>query len=166
MPDTREIPVRHYRVKTKLRQRLGIPAGLSEIQAPFDGADMLAANSVLTRLSAEFPKHGLAEIEKLRASIAANPVTAQNIGQIRYTAHDLAGQGGTFGFPLVTQTAKSLYRLLATDEAPSTMSLELIRTHIQLLQLIFNKNYKGADQQDVQKALKGLEIAVDKALQK
>ncbi len=163
MPD---MPVRHYRVKTKLRQRLGIPQGLSEIQAPFDGADMMAAHAVLARLSAEFPQHGLAEIDKLRAYIVATPVTAQQVGQIRYSAHDLAGQGGTFGFPLVTQTAKSLYRLLDTQEAPNVMSLELIRTHIHLLQLIFNNNYKGADQQDVQKALKGLEIAVDKALHK
>jgi Hpt domain len=158
--------VRHYRVKTKLRQRLGIPPGVSDAQSPFEGAELQAAQAVLARLASEFPKQGLLEVDKLRSAVAHDPLLAQNIAELKYTAHDLAGQGGTFGFPLVTHAAKSLYRLLGNPESQSQLSLELIRTHIHLLQLIFTKDYKGDNQPDVQKALKGLEVAVDKALLK
>jgi HPt (histidine-containing phosphotransfer) domain-containing protein len=165
MPEDKAV-VRHFRVKTKLRQRLGIPPGMSDAQSPFEGAEMQVAQAVLARLSSEFPKHGLQEVDKLRSAVAHNPVLAQNIAELKHTAHDLAGQGGTFGFPFITHTAKSLYRLLEKPEAQSQLSLELIRTHIHLLQLIFTKDYKGDHQPDVQKALKGLEIAVDNALLK
>ncbi len=158
--------VRSFRVKTQLRQRLGIPQGVSDAQTPFDGPDVLAAQAVLTRLSEAFPQHGLQEVEKLHAVLSREPIGgAEQLREVQHAAHDLAGQGGTFGFPLVTRTAKSLYRLLDTPDDQGQTSLELIRTHIHLLQLIFNKNYQGDVQPDVHMALRGLEVAVDRALQ-
>ena len=98
--------------------------------ADFDGTEfgeteMIRAEQAVAKVLEKYPTLLADEVARLRAawSIAPEKLTEEVVAPIFKTAHDLAGFGQTFGFPLVTVLARSLCRLLTMgDLARSQMS--------------------------------------------
>jgi hypothetical protein len=58
-------------------------------------------------------------------------------------AHNVKGQGSSFGFPLVTRIAHSLCTLVRQERDFSDADLGTIQAHLDALRLILTKDIKG-----------------------
>src|SRR5690606_9195117 len=82
--------------------------------------------------------------------------------QISMLAHDLKGQGGTFGYPLVTAFATSLNRFSAIKNDISDNHVEIIKAHIDAMRAVIRDRIKG-DGGEIGSALQcGLEQVIEK----
>jgi len=58
-------------------------------------------------------------------------------------AHNIKGQGSSFGYPLVTRIGHSLCTLTRQDRAFSDADLGIIQAHLDAIRLILTKEIKG-----------------------
>ena len=58
-------------------------------------------------------------------------------------AHNIKGQGSSFGYPLVTRIGHSLCALTRQERAFSDADLGVIQAHIDAIRLILTKDIKG-----------------------
>lgn len=124
-------------------------------QAGGIAATVKRAQDAVAELSADYQNWALADLVKAEQALAearGNPVAAQPALQRLYgVAHDMKGQGGSFGFPLVTHVAQSLCRLLVGPggsarhaQLPAEeATLGLVEVHLKALRLILEKSVRG-----------------------
>ncbi len=58
-------------------------------------------------------------------------------------AHEVRGQGGSFGFPLITDIGDSLCKFLEPLDSLTGRDLEVIKIHILAMKAVFHQNLKG-----------------------
>ena len=58
--------------------------------------------------------------------------------------HEIRGQGGTFGFPLISIIGDSLCKFLDKKECLSKKELGVVRIHILSLKAVFRQKLKGS----------------------
>lgn len=96
-------------------------AGPAVSGASDDRPDDYLAPGVLSRLARlheEYPERALADVAPHRAALAAaapGPLDPALVRTLRTVAHDLHGQGGSFGYPLVSRIAAVMSRRLKTE---------------------------------------------------
>jgi len=62
---------------------------------------------------------------------------------INFLAHEMRGQGGTFGYPLVSQVARSLFDLTLHNLDRSDSCCDLIGEHLRILKAVMRDKIKG-----------------------
>ncbi len=62
---------------------------------------------------------------------------------INRIAHELRGQGGIFGYPLITKFGKSLYDCSGDGTEITAPLLDLIKAHIDLIKVVMSQKIKG-----------------------
>jgi len=72
--------------------------------------------------------------------------------EINLIAHELRGQGGTFGYPLITVFAKSLYDVTKPPCGQDDAVLEIVKAHIDAMRAVMREKIEG-DGGDVGQAL-------------
>ena len=82
-----------------------------------------------------------------------------NISEI---AFDIKGMGGTFGYPLLTHLAKSLYDFVTKLGLPNEAQLEVISIHIDAMYVVLAHGVGGTDSQTEKELLDNLRVAVVK----
>jgi len=70
-------------------------------------------------------------------------ITEEHVLTMYNLSHEARGQGGSFGFPLITLIADSLCKFLDGRGGLTTMDLEIVRIHILALKAVFRQNLKG-----------------------
>lgn len=102
-------------------------------------------------------------IATLRADLAAAGKADDRrtpLKRIQAQAHELRNQGGTFGYPLVSRVATSLYRYTESKGNASDEHLTVIKAHIDTLATLLHHKVAG-DGGEVGKALlKALKEAI------
>ena len=58
-------------------------------------------------------------------------------------AHEVRGQGGSFGFPLITKIGDSLCKFLEPLDSLTNRDLEVVRIHILAMKAVFHQGLKG-----------------------
>lgn len=58
-------------------------------------------------------------------------------------AHEIRGQGGTFGYPLVTTIGDSLCKFIDGRARLTEIELEVVKVHILGLKAVFRQELKG-----------------------
>jgi hypothetical protein len=118
-------------------------------------ATVKRAQDAVAELSADYRNWALSDLAKAEQALAearAHPAAAQPALQRLYgIAHDMKGQGGSFGFPLITHVAQSLCRLLVgpggnsrhVDLPAEEATFGLIEVHLKALRLILEKSVRG-----------------------
>ena len=86
----------------------------------------------------------------------------QNFEQINLIAHELRGQGGTFGYPLITVFAKSLYELTKPPCREDDASLEIVKAHIDAMRAVIREKIGGDGGEVGQMLFKALKMAIAK----
>ena len=66
------------------------------------------------------------------------------LARIYTVAHDLTGQGSSFGYPLITRTGASLCRLLKGRQSVSEGEMALVETHLATMETIFEIGLTGS----------------------
>ncbi len=111
-------------------------------------ATLARAEAAIADLTRDYARWALADVAKARAALAsaiADPQhRADHVEAMFRVAHDLKGQGSSFGFPLVTKLGHSLCAL-TRDRALDyqTPHLELAASHLDAIQLVLSKGIKG-----------------------
>ena len=63
--------------------------------------------------------------------------------RINFLAHEMRGQGGTFGYPLVSKVARSLFDLTLHNLDRSDACCDLIEEHIRILKAVVRERITG-----------------------
>ena len=77
-------------------------------------------------------------------------------------AHELKGQGGTFGYPLVSAIAKSLNEFTQRDMLVTDNHLEILKAHIDTMRAVVNGHVAGDGGAIGRELIQSLERAIAK----
>lgn len=140
-------------------------AGVAEADPAADEAHAVAAaEAAVARLKAQYKGWLLNDIAKMKGAYAAATGDATNraahLQALYAVSHDVKGQGGSFGYDLVTDIGQSLCTLLKRDEAGSKAGLVAVATHIAALEAVAEAGLEGDGGQAGAKLLARLEAAV------
>lgn len=120
--------------------------------------DLIArAEAAAKALSQQYPMLVQSEIERARtasATLAAakSPESArQAAGKVFEVAHDLKGQGGSYGFPLVSSIAASLCELSQRAKTFDAQLSKAVNVHIDAIALVINKMIKNPEDTEGQR---------------
>jgi len=72
-----------------------------------------------------------------------DPEVKQRLNRLYDMSHEIRGQGGTFGFPLISLLGDSLCKYLETQNTLGDRSLGIIRIHIHAMKAVFRQNLRG-----------------------
>lgn len=102
------------------------------------------AQAVIDRLSIEYRERAQSDLENLYATMDLAQIEEderqEHLQKIRAVLHDMRGQGGTFGLPLITQIAKSLGTYLKSGEAIENPSFEIAQAHFEAIRHVLSEN--------------------------
>lgn len=105
------------------------------------------AETAIAKLMHEYPAMALADVAQARQALAdagAMPDRrSESLAAAYAIAHNLKGQGGSFGFPLVTRIADSLARLLRAVADGGPAELKLADAHLDALTIILKRPIRG-----------------------
>ncbi|HEV8390265.1 MAG TPA: Hpt domain-containing protein [Dongiaceae bacterium] len=111
-------------------------------------ATLARAEAVVADLAKDYASWALADVKKGRAALSIatdDPAQrSQHVDALFRVAHDLKGQGASFGFPLVTKIGQSLCAL-TRDRARDYQAkhFDLAKSHLDAIDLVLTKNIKG-----------------------
>jgi hypothetical protein len=111
----------------------------------FDDEDLNRAEQAIAKVLTRYPNLLADEIAKLVAAWEAAParLSPEVVGPIFTVAHDLAGYGATFGYPLITIFGRSLSRLLIMGDLRREQMAAVVDAHIAALRVIVRDRMKG-----------------------
>jgi len=149
--------VEYIKAPTALRQKTG--AVTLDLEA------IARAEKHLANLSSEYVFWVENDLQKLRqafddASAATDPnAWNEHVEALFVVAHDMRGQGTTFGYPFVSQICDILCRYLKRE---GQVDLLLVSPFIDALRAIVNNRVAGESDPIGQAMIKGLQMAVTK----
>lgn len=149
--------VEYIKAPTALRQKTG--AVTLDLEA------IARAERHLANLSSEYVFWVENDLQKLRqafddASAATDPdARNEHVEALFVVAHDMRGQGTTFGYPFVSQICDILCRYLKRE---GQVDLLLVSPFIDALRAIINNRVAGESDPIGQAMVKGLQMAVTK----
>jgi chemotaxis protein histidine kinase CheA len=142
-----------------------------EAEAEGEGmAAMLArAQAAVADLAKDYSGWALADVARARRAlanaVADEPGRRGHIEELFRVAHDLKGQGASFGYPLVTRLGDSLCQLTRDRTLEyESRHLDLARSHLDAVQLVLTKEIKGDGGQVGADLVAKLQRLVDEAL--
>lgn len=129
------------------------------------------AEKIIEDMSDEFVDIAVKEIEKLETLVleADSGVLQGNLQKIFLISHELKGQGGTFGYPLLTLIGNSLCRFIEKLENNKELlegDKAVIRAHVDSMKGVFVNNIGGQGGRIEKEILQGLTIAIQKQTNK
>lgn len=142
-----KVSVRFYRLKNKLREKtLGL-APMSDDQVSFDEDLMAQATAALEEMSEDYPDWVSGLIDQLsevhRRCVDTPEQRFQHFEQLHSIAHDMRGQGGTFGYPLMSDFADGLYEFTGVNTSTSDKNVEIIKAHIDAMRVVIKQRING-----------------------
>lgn len=155
--------VRFYRFRNKLKDKT---AGLSGAASAVSPEALALAQSQFEQMAEDYPdwvQAILVKLYELHARCVDTPdARSGQFEQIQRIAHDLKGQGGTFGYPLITTFASSLNRFTAKRARIADHDVEIIKAHIDAMRAVIRERVKG-DGGEIGLALaRGLEAVISR----
>ena len=110
-------------------------------------AVLARAQAAVADLAKSFAESAVADLDRCAAFLKAareRPETrAGSVKEIYGIAHNLKGQGTSFGYPLITRIGQSLCQLTRREHDFSDADLGVIQAHLDAIRLILAKDIKG-----------------------
>ncbi|GAB4186168.1 MAG: hypothetical protein OHK0024_26430 [Thalassobaculales bacterium] len=135
-----------------------------------DPAALARAEAALERVqeAIDFASTSEPDMQALTEALAAlAPGQAAGEGAARRLyriTHDLRGQGGNFGYPLVTRIGSSLCRFLEARATLGKADIDILRAHVDALRAILRNRLKGDGGKIGLQIAEELEVLVDDAI--
>lgn len=82
--------------------------------------------------------------------------------KINMLAHELRGQGGTFGYPLVSIVGKMLYEITGDRCREDDAAVEIVKSHVDIMRAVIRDKIAGDGGEIGRELLKSLRQAIDK----
>lgn len=120
-----------------------------------DPKDLEAAEQSIRRLSSIFPNRIRADLLKMRAEVEklAPGTPARQSDALYGLAHDLRGDGGSFGYDLITRIANGICQVIELATLLQDRDLDILRVHVNALFLVVGKGLHGSGGPDGQTIL-------------
>ncbi len=113
----------------------------------FPLAGVAAAEAAVDRMAINYPEVARQDLAKLQQAFdAANSAPAERATHLRQVftiAHDMKGQGATFGYPLLTRVANLLCRYVDREHPPGPTEMTLIAAHVDALRAVIANDIAG-----------------------
>lgn len=161
-----KIKVRLYRFRNTLKDKVGYIGTPGGEPARIDAAAFEKANAALEQMKEDYPDWVAKHIEELRMH-HARCVDSPNERLKRYAlmreiAHDMKGQGATFGYPLMTTFASSLHDFVGPRAGTTDNHVEVIKSHIDSMAAVIKDRVKGSGGEIGQALTAGLHAAIER----
>lgn len=131
-----------------------------------DPALIEQAEAAVQNMSGNFREWAKEDLEKLQVLVddTKNQThrLAEHYEDIFDIVHDLKGQGGTFGYTLITLVGDSLNKFLEGRTETTLDQLKIIIAHVEALKAIMAHDVKGSDNPIGQQIVNGLHQLVKK----
>jgi chemotaxis protein histidine kinase CheA len=138
-----------------------------ELKSPvFDEEAVARADEALRAMSGSFQQWLEDEVTKLQAARLSASVARwddEGLEALMLAAHDLKGLGATYDYPLVTQIAASLCRLIDSDEGKAAVRTgpALLTGHVDAIRAAVRDGIKTDNHPVGSSLLRALEARVD-----
>lgn len=127
------------------------------------------AQAVIDRLSVEYRECAQQDLDSLYQEIELAQTDeggrAEHLEKIRAVLHDMRGQGGTFGLPLITQIAKSLGTYLKSDHAVENPSFEIAQAHFEALRCVLAENVSDQNSERAKQIVEELQTSTGMSIE-
>ena len=104
-------------------------------------------NEVIERLSKEYVAKALDDIDAVfsayETALEHPDQRPTMIAKIAKIAHDMKGQGGSFGYPIMSEIAASLGTFCKGAPAPHAAQLEVVTAHVDAMRTVMDKDLRG-----------------------
>ncbi len=100
-----------------------------------------------------------AAYQKLKAATGDRKKELDGVFQV---SHDIKGQGGSFGYDLMTAIGNELCRLIERIDQIGPDEMEAVRIHIESMKLVIANDMKGQGGKAGEQMLAGLQKVCDK----
>jgi hypothetical protein len=164
--DAKRIKVRLFRLRNKLKEKAGVGrAGAGDSTIAVEALEK--ALSEMKKSQEDYPDWVRATLNELAEDLKAAADNPEEEGRKRFRhigalAHELKGQGGTFGYPLISVFGKSLNEFTEREASITDSHIEIVKAHIDVMRAVIKDRIAG-DGGDVGREL----IAVlDRAIKK
>lgn len=145
----------------RLKQKVGAING-----AGFSAKLIERAEKSIVAMSGEYTKKVSLDISGLRTLTQQAMESEGNsrfiLGQISNQAREIKGQGGTFGYPLLTRISDSLYNFTSGMSNINQKRMGVILAHLDAMQLVISQQIKGDGGALGQELCKSLDVAIEK----
>lgn len=147
MSETGQVPikVRIYKLRNKLKDKTAGLGGGNEVA--IDPALLAGAEEMFAKMAEDYPDWAGSLIQKLaelhRRCVDTPDERRPLFEQITTIAHDLKGQGGTFGYPLISSFANSLNRFSSRRADLQDSHVEIIKAHVDALRAVIRDRVAG-----------------------
>lgn len=164
MADKSKISVRYYRFKNKLKEKTAGLGGDGPVEISPEA--LAEAEAALSDMSEDYPDWVAGIIDKLaeqrKLCIDVPDKRKEHFQEIREIAHDMKGQGGTFGYPLISAFSDGLYGFADARGELTDNHVEIIKAHIDAMRAVISNRVKGDGGEIGAELTKGLEMAIGK----
>jgi hypothetical protein len=122
--------------------------GKVRVEADGDAADLITrADAAVANQSEFYLNRARGEVDGLRTAFdhAMNQPAERSgaLGRMFGIAHNMKGQGGSFGYDLITSIGSLLCECLRGREAATDELMRVIKAHIDGLAVVFEHDLKG-----------------------
>ncbi|TAK99738.1 MAG: Hpt domain-containing protein [Rhodospirillaceae bacterium] len=146
---------------------------LAGVSMSFDGGILDQAEAAIRRSSDDYFTSIAEDLVKLQriyeASVAEPGKRASHVEDLHGVAQAIAGQGSSFGYPLITGLGSQLCHYiedhlfpLAGERIPTEAELEVIKVHMEAMRLVIQQKMEGDGGPVGQKLVSGLAMVIKK----
>lgn len=114
-----------------------------------DEAAIARAEAALAAMSVNFQQWLDTEVDRLDAALAtvvAEDRSSASLEALYHRAHDLKGLGSTYGYPIVSEIAGTLCRLIDSPVRRQASPLKLISAHVEAIKAAVRDKIKNGDE--------------------
>jgi hypothetical protein len=164
-PARRRVQVRYYRFRNALKEKAAGSLGGNSVGVIAKEA-LEAAEAEFTKMAEDYPDWVESYIRKLYElhgrCVDTPELRHQYFKKLNESAHDLKGQGGTFGYMLISRFGDSLYECTrARDDYPDNQ-VEIVKAHIDAMKAVIAGRVKGDGGSIGQELIKQLQKAIER----
>lgn len=138
--------------------------GGDRVNFAIDPEAVTRAESIVASMGEEYLEWLCADLDELDKTLSEARDSVRAVDQLRRKAHDIRGQGGSFGFPLISQLADALYQVMVSqDDILSAEGETLTRGLFEALRLVAERQARGEGDAEVREVVARAVTCVDTA---
>ena len=121
------------------------------------------ASKGLLEMAAGYIDWAQDDFKRLNAAateLTSHPDSKTAKDNVHWIAHDMKGQGGTFGYPLISVVLNNLCLHLNSCNSMSAEDLKIVNLHIEFVNLIITNRLKGKGGEIGEQVIHGMQEIV------